>query len=230
EIWSPLREAGITNYDYLDWFREHSVEDDLKLLAWSDDVLARRGYVDWYPFEHPQLGRIEIGGLGCFSLFCHSPPPLLCREVARFPNWIIWHALVSPKLELHSAAAEQIGADLWKIVLVVQNTGFLPTHVSRTALDRQFARGVVGLIETMPPTRLATGSPQIVGPQLEGRSGTQSLLSLRPPESATQDRVKFEWWVQGKPGPDVNLTARHDRAGVLRVTLRLERGSIRGDP
>ena len=36
EIWSPMREAGITGYKYIDWFRDHPPEDDLKLLRWSD--------------------------------------------------------------------------------------------------------------------------------------------------------------------------------------------------
>ena len=32
------------------------------MLAWSDEKLAGQGYVDWYPFEHPQLGPVEMGG------------------------------------------------------------------------------------------------------------------------------------------------------------------------
>ena len=36
EIWSPNKEAGITDYKWIDWYREHPVDDDLKLLAWSD--------------------------------------------------------------------------------------------------------------------------------------------------------------------------------------------------
>jgi len=57
EIWSPQRQAGIEEYKYIDWFRQHPFEDDLKMLAWSDEKLGGQGYVDWYPFLHPQLGR-----------------------------------------------------------------------------------------------------------------------------------------------------------------------------
>src|SRR3569623_1165276 len=32
EIWSPQREAGIGEYRFIDWYRDHPVEDDLKLL------------------------------------------------------------------------------------------------------------------------------------------------------------------------------------------------------
>ena len=33
EIWSPMREAGIEKYKYIDWFRDHPIDDDLKLYA-----------------------------------------------------------------------------------------------------------------------------------------------------------------------------------------------------
>ncbi len=48
---------AITEYKYIDWYREHPFDDDLKMLAWADDQLDGKGYVDWYPFTHPQLGR-----------------------------------------------------------------------------------------------------------------------------------------------------------------------------
>jgi murein tripeptide amidase MpaA len=98
EIWSPQRQAGITDYKFIDWYREHPVEDDLKLLKWSDEVLGGRGYVDWYPFEHPQLGRVELGGWDMLYAWRNPPPEFLEKEVALFPDWLVWHLLISPKL------------------------------------------------------------------------------------------------------------------------------------
>ena len=37
EIWAPMREAGIKEYKYIDWFRDHPIEDDLKLYRWSEE-------------------------------------------------------------------------------------------------------------------------------------------------------------------------------------------------
>ncbi|HEX2288580.1 MAG TPA: M14 family metallopeptidase, partial [Gaiellaceae bacterium] len=56
ELWSPQREAGIEDHQYIEWLRDHPPEDDLKLLRWSDEQLDGKGYIDWYPFEHDQLG------------------------------------------------------------------------------------------------------------------------------------------------------------------------------
>ena len=45
EIWSPMREAGITNYKYIDWFRDHPIADDLKLYRWNVDKLGGMAHI-----------------------------------------------------------------------------------------------------------------------------------------------------------------------------------------
>ena len=51
ELWAPNKEAGITDYKWIDWYREHPVEDDLKLLKWSDEQCGGQAHVDWKPFS-----------------------------------------------------------------------------------------------------------------------------------------------------------------------------------
>ena len=86
EIWSPQRQAGIEEYKFIDWYREHPFDDDLKMLKWSDEVLDGKGYVDWYPFEHPELGQVELGGWNALYAFRNPPPAFLEKEIARFPT------------------------------------------------------------------------------------------------------------------------------------------------
>ena len=107
ELWSPMREAGITNYKYIDWFRDHPIEDDLKLYRWNVDKLGGIAHIPWKPFDHPQLGRVEIGGWNRFHAFGNPPPAFLEREVERFPKWLIWQALTSPRMEVLAAAPKR---------------------------------------------------------------------------------------------------------------------------
>jgi hypothetical protein len=41
-------------------------------------------------------------------------------------------------------------------------------------------------------------------------------------EESTSDRVKFEWVVKAKKGSKVKLTARHDRAGIVKTEVILK--------
>jgi hypothetical protein len=68
----------------------------LKLIRWSDEKLAGLAHIPWRAFDHPEVGEIEIGGWNRFHAFGNPPLPLLERELARFPKWLVWQALISP--------------------------------------------------------------------------------------------------------------------------------------
>jgi murein tripeptide amidase MpaA len=221
EIWSPMREAGLTDYKFIDWFRDHPVDDDLAILRWSDEKLGGLAHLPWQPFDHPQLGRVEIGGWNRFHAFSNPPPQLLEREVARFPQWLVWQALLSPLLETVSATAKPTGGGHYTVTLVVQNAGYLPSYVSKRALDRKVVRGVIVDVELPPGARLVQGKPRVELGQLEGRAYKHTGISFWPDYHVTDDRAKGEWVVQGKPGDVVQLAARHERAGVVHASVTL---------
>jgi murein tripeptide amidase MpaA len=222
EIWSPMREAGLRDYKYIDWFRDHPVADDVALLKWSDTALDGLGHIPWQPFDHPELGPVEIGGWNRMYAFSNPPPKFLEREIARFPAWLIWQALISPALQLVHAGAVAVGAGNYKITLVVQNTGWLPSYVSKRALDRKVVRSLIAEIALPPDAVLVHGKPRIDAGQLEGRAYKHTGVSFWPESNLTDDRAKIEWVVRGKPGDTVKVVARHERAGTVRADIRLE--------
>ena len=221
EIWSPMREAGIEKYLFIDWFRDHPIDDDLKLYRWSEQKLGGAAHVDWKPFDHPQLGRVEIGGWNRFHAFGNPPLQLLEREVARFPKWLLWQALLSPKLELVTADAKPLGDSTWRVRLVVQNSGWLPSYVSKRALERKVVRGVIADIALTDGAELVSGRRREDLGQLEGKAYKHTGISFWPDYHVTDDRAKFEWVVRAQQGATVALTARHARAGTVRASVVL---------
>ncbi len=219
EIWSPQRQAGIAKYKFVDWYRQHPLEDDLKMLQWSDETLGGKGYVDWYPFEHPQLGQVELGGWDRLYAIRNPPPAFLQQEIALFPDWVVWHLLISPRLELFEATASSLGNGCYRVRMVVQNTGWLPTYVAKKALEKKVVRGVICRIELPPGGTLQTGKAREEIGQLEGRAYKPSMLD---DEDATDDRAKVEWVVRAPAGGRVKLIARHERAGSLVTEVELE--------
>lgn len=226
EIWCPMREAGIKEYKYIDWFRDHPVADDLKMLEWADRELKGKGYIDWYKFKHPQLGEVELGGWDKIYCFRNPPPHLLEKELAKFPDWLIFQALISPKLELLEARAEKIGDATYRVRLALHNTGWLPSYVTKRALQRKMTRGLVAEIELPQGAELMSGKQREIAGELEGRAYKQTLMSFWTDTTPTADRVKFEWIVRvGKNAPKggvVKLVAKHERAGAVRVEVALK--------
>lgn len=222
EIWSPQRQAGIQDYKFIDWRREHPIEDDFKLLKWSDEVLGGKGYVEWYPFNHPQLGVIELGGWDMLYAWRNPPPQFLEKEVALFPEWVVWHLLISPKLELHSVKTTPLGEGFYEIQMVVQNTGWLPTNVSRRALEKKTVRGVIAEIEVPDSVKLITGQERMELGQLRGwNEGGPTVMPFES-SGTTDDRAKVEWVVHAPNGGFIKLKAHHARAGVVRTEVILD--------
>lgn len=220
EFWSPMKEAGIENIKYIEWYREHPVEDDFKLLKWNDEVLKGKGYVNWYSFKHPQLGKVELGGWDTLHMWSNVPLEFLENEISPFPEWIVWHALISPKLAVRETSITSLGGDSFRIRLVLQNEGWLPTYVTKKALERKVTRGVIAEITLPKGVSLESGREREELGELEGRVYKPAFTDELA--ESTSDRVKVEWVVRAKKGSKIKLLAKHDRAGVVREEVVLK--------
>ena len=220
EFWSPQRQAGIEKYKFIDWYREHPVEDDFKLLKWNDEVLKGKGFVNWYEFDHPQLGKVELGGWDSLFAWTNPPKEFLEKEIAPFPDWIVWHALISPKLELRKSSVTPLGGGTYRLRVVVENTGWLPTYVTKKAIEKKVVRGIICEVDLPRGASLESGKAREEFGQLEGRA----YKTVNPDEfeEGTTDRLKAEWVVKAPRGSTIKLTVRHERAGVIRLKMKLK--------
>lgn len=221
EFWDPLRAAGLTDAHPIDWYVDHTLDDELQLLAWVEEQ-APEGYVDWYEFDHPQFGRVELGGWNNAAMFRNPPPTMLEAEIAPHTEAMIFHALIAPELRLHSTGVVALGDDAWRVRLVVENAGWLPTNVTAKAIERKVARPVEATIELPAGATLRAGTARVELGHLAGRVGRTSSIGLFVNlNDLTTDRAKAEWVVTAPARTVVRLAAGAPRAGsvVTDVTL-----------
>ncbi len=224
EFWSPLPKAGITDFHFINWFGEHPVDDDLALLRFSDDQLGGAGFVDWYPFDHPQLGPVEIGGWNWFRFWTNPPDELLEAEIAPHSEWEIFGALSSPRLVVREARVESLGKQTWRVRVAVENDGWLPTNVTQRANDRKIVGPILAEISLGVSAQLAHGSSLIELGQLAGRSRATTMVDdFGSATDGTPDRAIAEWFVECDDGVELDVEFRHQRAGVVRTTVQLRR-------
>ena len=221
EFWSPQRQAGITDYKFIEWIRDHPPEDDLTLYRWQQEKLGGRGYAEWTPFEHPQLGPVELGGWDLFYAWYNAPFEQLESEVAPHTDLAIFHCLISPKLAVRSLDVEGVGEGVHRVQLVLENTGWLPTNVSEMALQRKAVRELEVELDLPDGARLLAGERLTKAGQLDGRVHKRSTLWWTT-NDATTDRSKLEWVVEAPKGGTLGITARHQRAGTLRESAPLQ--------
>jgi hypothetical protein len=219
EFWSPQRQAGLKDYHFTDWVREHPVEDDLALIKWSRKNYPD-AYVEWYEYEHPELGKVELGGWDIINYWFNVPFDRLEQEVEPHSDWAIFHALISPLLEERSLDVEQLGEETFLVRYVVQNTGWLPTNVTEKALQRKTVRDLEVEVELPEGARVIAGEVKTELGQLKGRVDKRSTTWWMNDES-TKELAKLEWVIEAPAGTEIRLEARHQRAGTVRRTVTL---------
>ena len=172
-------------------------------------------YADWVPFDHPQLGPVEIGGWNEVFLWTNAPGSMLRAEVQPHAEFAVYQALCSPRLEVLHSSATALGGDSYRVEVGIANTGWLPTYVSVKAQKDQLVLPLVAELSGAP----VVGSParQELG-QLGGRHDLQFHYGKN---DGTPDRVLASWVVQGAAGTQVTVAVSHQRAGSQSVTVTL---------
>lgn len=228
EIWSAHRHAGITEgfdaktpsgkHRFIDWFDKHPMEEEVALLKWSDEQLEGRGYAEWQPYDHPDFGLVEIGGWDMIQTFRNPPLKFLAQELEPLTEWLLWQAHTTPLLALHSCQVEPLGDDTYRLQVVVQNQGYLPTYVTKKALERKVCRPVLAELELEDGMRLVSGKARQECGHLEGVAykPASPLWRISDP---TDDRVKLVWVIRARKGSTCTVTVRQERSGTVRETF-----------
>ncbi|NBX13360.1 MAG: hypothetical protein EBR06_06030, partial [Acidimicrobiia bacterium] len=171
EFWDAIYRATGEHSPTDVWYVGPTPSQDLAVCRWSDKH-APGSYVGWRAFDHPQLGKVEIGGPDMFHIWTNAPSSLLRAEVAAHADVAIYQAMASPRLEIKLAEATSLGGDVWKVRLGVANTGWLPTTVTQHAKKMKIVLPAV--VEISGANRSAIevieGEAKVRIGQLEGRS------------------------------------------------------------
>jgi murein tripeptide amidase MpaA len=225
EYWAPHRQAGAEVFHSIEWFDEHPVEDDLKMLHWSDEVLAGKGYVDWYPFDHPALGQVELGGWNVLQSIWNPPDHLIEKEITPVINWVLWLGALTPCLELYRAEIEALGEDTYRVEFVVENTGYMSTCGTERAAEGKVTREVVAEIHLPEGSRLIQGKTRENLGHLSGRSNVPAASFINEVVAVvggSLQRAIVQWIVKAPKGTEITLVAKQPRSGTVRAMVSCE--------
>jgi hypothetical protein len=140
------REAGSREMGAREPSSRSAEADDTEktILAYIDNKLKGNGFVKWQPYNHPTLGKVEIGGI---APFVTSTPPVsqidsLCK--VQLP-WLLQLSKRLPDLQLMKEVVTDLGAGVYRLELYVENKGMLPYPTAMGAKNKQPAPVVVVL-------------------------------------------------------------------------------------
>ena len=180
------------------------------LFHWNDDVLGGGGFIDWYPFEHPDFGPVELGGWDRWST--SSPPePMIADEVGRNVDWVLTFAEKTPQVAVLDATANPVeGEDTIRIHAVVANVGWASTATAHASESLRTAQPVRVHLELENAT-LLDGRPAIDLGVLPGTMGG----------APTEREASWSIRVVDKANPvRVTVVVTSQKAGTVRRVVR----------
>jgi murein tripeptide amidase MpaA len=214
ELWDLPSEAGIKDRNWIEWWRDHPHEEDLQILKWVDEHAATDAYVEWQPYEHPQLGRVELGGWNTMYTWRNPPLDFIESEVKKHYPFMLSLGEMLPHLVIQSVVIHKISDDKFHLDLVIENSGFLPSYTSQQGKIRQASRPVRVELELPEGAVLTSGKRREELGHLEGRSNKLDVAAVYG-ESATDNRARLEWVIEAKPGTNVTIKVLSERAGKI---------------
>jgi hypothetical protein len=199
ELWSGGR---VVDYD------KDGKISDLEILRWNDEALEGKGFKNWTPYQHPQLGEVEIGGFNP-KFFRQNPPAEFLEEWARKEalfNLLLAKSLPQIKILSVDVRPTKKEPDVFEISAVVTNTGYLPTAL-------EMARRIKIVAPDRAELAFDTKNIELI----EGKKKVD-LGSLK-----SREKKEARWKVRaiGKEGAELEISVLSTRGGVEKRKIRV---------
>jgi murein tripeptide amidase MpaA len=220
EQWDIVGQAGIKDRKFIEWLRDHPHEDDLKILQWADENIGDSAYVDWYEFDHPQLGKIEIGGWNPMYTWRNPPHHFMGEEAERHVPFALALGRMLPQLEVHSLMVEQVSENTYAVDLVIDNRGFFSTYTSNQGKKRAVMREIRVELEIPAGVEIITGKQKSNIGHLEGRSNKIGQTFIRA--TPTDNRARLQWTLKAPSGTTIQAHILSERAGTIHEEITLK--------
>jgi murein tripeptide amidase MpaA len=174
--------------------------DDAKRLRWIDASGETWRFVPWKPFQHPELGAVEIGGFAPFGTI--EPPDADRVKIAQSQfEFVVTLGDLLPRVRVASATSKELSNGLWEVKAAIVNEGFLPV-LSAAARRASSVRPVRVTMRVPSGAQFLAGARQELVPDLSGSGG----------------RKEFRWLVKGATPSQISVEVDSDHAGSLQVT------------
>ncbi len=171
-------------------------------LLYSDEQRDGEGFVDWTPFEHPELGTVEIGGWAPF--FKTNPPADAIDGIAgKQLEFVLDLAVRLPDITLTEPEITKLASGLYRVKMALENNGFLPTGTAMAVRNRRARPHVVRL--SVPVEQVISGRPVHKVWSIPGSGGRESL----------------NWMVKAPDNSMLTVTVYSEKYGEFKVTFPL---------
>ena len=222
ELWDLETRAGCTPRWPATGVRtmEDKLADLAKVYTWISENCPE-ACLEWKPFNHPQLGEIEIGGLDIKFTYQNPPNSYLLQEVEKTTRFSLRMACTLPRLQV-TYTSEKVSEDVYKVDVTLHNLGYLPTYLTDSLLDLGLEHKIKVTVDG--DVTLVNGKHVSEVEKLEGYGCIPSSLGFYANISTWKYeplKQTLSYIVKGKEGTPVTFTVEAPKTGKQQLTITL---------
>lgn len=164
----------------------------------------------WKEVEHPQLGKVEIGGMDFKFSFQNCPNSYLLEEVEKTTRFALRYVNALPKLEM-DVQVEQLDTHTFKVKAVVENVGYLPTYICQEAKVACVNKDM----EVSCSGKVLSTEGEIK--ELAGFGNIQTEYGYDGIDTRKSEYCidQMSWVVQANSGDEIEVCVKSEKAGIL---------------
>lgn len=202
ELGMHLNNAGYSTRDIFwgDSYLWHDAEH--KVFDWIKKNGDKTQFIDWKPFEHRQLGRVELGGWHPLSAV-NPLPSQLEKIITGTTNFILAQSAMVPSLCIRQIEIKELAPALFHLSAEIYNTGSLATNITAQGLVNQRSRPILLELSIPAGANLKLGKARQFTGNLAGH----------------QTSSRFEWLIEGNGAATIRVSC--PRAGTDIKTVNL---------
>lgn len=178
-------------------------EEQKAFVAYDKDVLKGDGFVNWTSYDHPTLGKVEIGGEKAYV----KTTPLYedgKKMIDLQLPWLFEIAKKLPQLSILKTNIEVVSSEVYKLEIWVQNENYLPFPTAMGTRNGQPAPAIL-LLEAKD-MKLLNGKARTAILKVDGLKA-----------------VKYSYLIQAKKGTEVSIQLESKFAGSDKAKITLSK-------
>lgn len=220
EIWNPYEKAGIDVKDFIKEFMNPEEENFKKLMEYSADMDPT--YRPFKEYNHPQLGKVEVGGFDPMRTIRNPPEKELLNECQIVHLMADRLRKMLPKVKVKTSVKKLGEGDLFQVNLFLENSGFLSTAVTEHAKTLEGSPTMGAIMNLSGDQCFVTGDKFEKLEHLSGWSKINEQMAINPifsKNSMQPFNLMRVWVIQGKG--EIKLDLNLGFAGMKSVKLNL---------
>lgn len=194
--------------------REYSDEEQ---MHWQDRMLFGQTFTNYTEYDHPEHGKVLIGGGTKYS--ARVTPPFMLEEAChRNFAFTMFHADNMPDIDFKWVGIKSVGDDLWEVTIEIENAKLIPTRLAIAA------RNKIG----MPDLLTFEGADVLLSGRVDDRfDRTMRPEDHRPKRVLVEDGIPgnglgtFRFLVRGTEGMMVGVRYSADKARDIQARFPL---------